>query len=223
MNQIVIAIVVCCVMCALITVAYQVLNKPVKPPAPLISDAIAHELMDKQKDRLTGPIYTVLPDSYMGSDPFLIEKTLPLSANDCVSICNGDTNCGGFQIHPDGATCDILASSNIAGYPFTNSGWKYYQLQNFTPLKIVSMISNQSPGGTKAQVGQTVTNASPEKCSQLCSSNSDCTEFTIGPSGCKLWNNKDSTYVQPLAAQGTNYYTLSTAQTQPAFSSTSSS
>jgi hypothetical protein len=210
-------------MCALLIVAYQVLNKPVKAPAPLVSDAIAKELMARQKDRIDGPIYTVLSNSYMGSAPFLIEKTLPLSANDCVSICNGDINCGGFQIHPDGATCDILTSSNIGGYPFTNSGWNYYQLQNYSPLKIVSMIINQSPGGTGAQVGQTVTNASPEKCSQLCNLNSDCTEFTIGPSGCKLWNNKDPSYVQPLAAQGTNYYTLSTAQTLPAFSSTSSS
>ena len=220
MMLIVMVCVVCSVMMALVAVAYQVLNKPVETKAPLVSDAIAHELMAQQAALNTGPKYTMVSNSYLGSSAFVISQTVTVNPKNCSAICNNDRSCGGFQMHSDGTTCDIIASSNIGGYPFTNTGWAYYQLTpQYTPNKIVSKVPDQAPSG--AQVGVTL-NVDVETCSKYCSSNTTCTEFTMGPTGCKMWNSNDtSRYIAALSAPGTDYYRLTPVQATQAFSSAS--
>jgi hypothetical protein len=211
----IIACIVCILMCGLVTVAYQVLNKPVTPQAPIVSDDIVQQFKDAQGILDNGLTYTVVSGSYMGSSSFLIKQTVTVDAKNCKSICSDDKQCGGFQIHPDGITCDILQKSNIGGYPFPNSGWQYYQISpQYTPLKITSMLQDQSPSG--AQVG-TPQNVGLEKCSNFCSSNTTCTGFTVGPGNtCTMWNANGTGYIGPLPAPGINYYTLTPVQSKVA-------
>jgi len=207
-------------MSVLVFVAYEIINKPAPTEQPLFSDNVLAQLRADQAKLKNKPTYTMLSGSYMGLAPFLIEQTVPVNPANCALICNGDSNCGGFQIHPDGTTCDILASSNISGYPFENSGWTYYQLSpKYTPTKMLSKLENQSPGGPT--LGNSVS-TSLEMCSSKCQGDSSCTNFSYNSAGiCSLWNSNANGYVPPLAAPGTNTYTVINANTTQAFTSVS--
>jgi len=61
-----------------------------------------------------------------------------------------------------------------------------------------------------------------EMCSSNCQGNSSCTNFSYDSAGiCSLWNSNANGYVPPLAAPGTNTYTVINANTTQAFTSAS--
>jgi len=207
MSAIVIGAIVFCVMSTLIVVAYFILNKPPPDQQPLISDTVARQLIDQQNVLNQGVSYNVVKDAALGSSSFLIEQTVNVSPKNCSAICTSDPNCGGFQMHPDGTTCDILASSNIGGYPFSSPGWSFYQLPKFSPNFTLTSLPNQSQGGN--QVGSTITGTDREHCSNYCHSNSACVSFSFGSNGCKLWSAQSQ---QPEGAPGVTTYTQNPAQ-----------
>jgi len=214
----IIAGIICCVMAVLGCVVYMIINKPAPAEQPIVSDDIVKKLIRDQENLNSGPSYRKISDAFMGSSPFVINQTASVNAKNCSAICNNDLKCGGFQIHPDGATCDIIASSNIGAYPFINSGWTYYQLSKYTPTKQFSKTTNSAAGGT--QVGTTVPGATAEMCSNYCKSNAACNSFTIDSNGCRMW---PSDAIQ-VPQTGTDLYILTSAQaTVASFTSSSSS
>ena len=192
-----------------VAVAYKALNKTPPPKQALVSDDIAQQLIDQQADMDTGPTYSNVTNMHIGYDPITIIQTNTLNGwSDCLSLCNGTTKCAGFQMRPDGKTCDLLNSNASSTLGFTDQDWTYFQLVKYQPSKLFDApIANQTGGG--ARVGTTVSSAtSKEECARYCKSNTECTAMTVGPSGCDLWKTGYSQY----PSNGSNLYKLKMAQ-----------
>jgi len=212
MNPIIIVSIVCCVFTALLVIAYFVINKPVKPQAPLVSDAIAKQLMAQQAALTAGPVYTNVWSTQIGYDSNTIIQTLSLDPWTCMATCSGSGgNCVGFQTHSDGQTCDLLNSNVSYTYGFTNPNWNYFQLQKYTPDKAFD-VGLPGQCGSGGQVGVTLPKATLAECAEYCSSNTSCTSIEFGSvQGCKMWGQSSTTLVSGCPT-GTTIYKLENVQ-----------
>jgi hypothetical protein len=205
-TKVLVGCVVYFVLLGLLTVAYFIINKPGTPQAPLISDAMVQQLKNQQAALTSGPVYTNVWNTQIGFDSKTILQTVSLDPWTCMSTCSGSGgSCYGFQVHPDGQTCDLLNSNISSTYGFSNANWNYFQLQSYTPNEAFDGgLANQTGGG--AQVGSTVANATLQDCAKYCMSNgSTCTTMSFGPNGCKLWNKLGSGYGAYQEAGSTLY------------------
>ena len=206
MNPIIIVSIVFCVFTVLLAVAYFVINKPVQPEAPLVSDAIASQLMAQQAALSSGPVYTNVLSTQIGYDSGTILQTLSLDPWTCMATCSGSGGtCYGFQSHSDGKTCDLLNSNISSTYGFTNPNWNYFQLENYTPSQAFD-VGLPGQCGSGGQVGSSVSTATLQDCAKYCKSNTACTFIEFGATqGCKMWGQTSTTLVSGCPTGSTVY------------------
>lgn len=190
-------IVVCCVFVASTIVAYFIINKkPEEEEKSLVSDDLINNLIKKAKQEKKGQQYSNVMNARYGFDTSTIIKTqASADVSVCKNICDPLDICQGFQIRDDGTTCDLL--SNIgATYSFEVQGWNYYMKDIAKQTKgFGAPLQNQAISGS--MIGTLMPSITKDACGRLCKSNTGCTSFTVGPSGCSMHTSSSVTVEQP--------------------------
>jgi hypothetical protein len=180
------AAIVCCIFTAIIIIAYIVFNKPQETPAPLISDSLARDFARQQRQEDEGQLYSNVMNARIGFDNSIITRTQQnVDITVCKAICDSLRHCNGFQMHDNGTTCDLLSNISTT-YSFEVQGWNFYMKDNVKQSKgFGAPVTNQAISGSmiRTLMPSVVTK---EACAPLCKSNTTCTSFSVGPSGCSM-------------------------------------
>ena len=194
-------LVVCILVLGAIVVVYLIVNKPscpVIPPAPLSQLTLQEQLSQAEAQFRAGHKYSNIYDSHLG---FSDNKTILLSLNEnktvCKAVCDENSNCFAFQMNPTGTSCDLLGNAVAISntYSFTDPGWNLYMYGSVLQhKKFDTVYPGEQMSGSK--LGDTMPDVTTSHvCGMLCTSNVTCQAFSVGPQGCELFTNSESTLI----------------------------